>query len=249
MGRRAGRRSSRATRLASWRKAFGMSSAEAVAVLDAIRDALDGEPLTRDELADAVAERLGERAARRGRARQLRDDAQARRVPRRRRVRPAGRARRCASRARTAGWLRTGRRRRRARRWRTVIRRHLAAYGPASRETFARWFGMPSAAQAGKLIAALGDEVAAVSVEGWEGWMLRDGRGRGGGARARAASCRCCRRSTSTSSRRRARRRRCWRPRTRTASTAGRAGCRRCCSSTGGSPASGATSARAACSA
>ena len=55
-----------------------------------------------------------------------------------------------------------------------VIRRHLAAYGPASRETFARWFGMPSAAQAGRLIAALGDEVALVSVEGWEGWMLRD---------------------------------------------------------------------------
>jgi len=33
---------------------------------------------------------------------------------------------------------------------------------------------MSSAAQAGKLIAALGDEVAAVSVDGWEGWMLRD---------------------------------------------------------------------------
>jgi uncharacterized protein YcaQ len=31
---------------ASWRKAFGMSSAEAVAVLDAVRDALDGPPLT-----------------------------------------------------------------------------------------------------------------------------------------------------------------------------------------------------------
>ena len=46
--------------MASWRKAFGMSSAEAVAVLDAIRAALDGEPLTRDELADAVAEQLGD---------------------------------------------------------------------------------------------------------------------------------------------------------------------------------------------
>ena len=55
-----------------------------------------------------------------------------------------------------------------------VIRRHLAAYGPASRESFARWFGMPSAAQAGRLIAALGDDVAPVSVEGWEGWMLRE---------------------------------------------------------------------------
>lgn len=33
---------------ASWRKAFGMSTAEAEAVLDAIRDALDGEPLLRE---------------------------------------------------------------------------------------------------------------------------------------------------------------------------------------------------------
>src|SRR4051794_5915845 len=45
---------------ASWRKAFGMSSDEAVAVLDAIRDALAGDPLTRDELGDAVAATLGE---------------------------------------------------------------------------------------------------------------------------------------------------------------------------------------------
>lgn len=36
-----------------------MTSAEAVAVLDAIRTALVGEPLTRDELGDAVAELLG----------------------------------------------------------------------------------------------------------------------------------------------------------------------------------------------
>jgi hypothetical protein len=63
-----------------------------------------------------------------------------------------------------------------------VIRRHLAACGPASRETFARGFEMPSAAQASRLIVALRDEVAPVSVEGWERWLLRsDARvGRGG---------------------------------------------------------------------
>jgi uncharacterized protein YcaQ len=53
-----------------------------------------------------------------------------------------------------------------------VVRRHLAVYGPATRESFARWFGMSSVAQAGKLIAALGDEVAPVTVEGQDGWML-----------------------------------------------------------------------------
>ena len=48
---------------AAWRRAFGMTSAEAVAVLDAIRTALDGEPLTRDELGDAVAAALGDEVA------------------------------------------------------------------------------------------------------------------------------------------------------------------------------------------
>ena len=159
--------------MASWRKAFGMSSAEAVAVLDAIRDVLDGEPLTRDALGDAVGERLGDQRlgeAVRGsfgtmpKLAAFRGDVVF--------AKPAAQKVRFT---RPDRWLDPD--------WRpapsreamaAVIRRHLAAYAPASRETFARWFGMPSAAQAGKLIAALGDEVVSVSVEGWEGWMLRD---------------------------------------------------------------------------
>jgi uncharacterized protein YcaQ len=159
--------------MASWRKAFGMSSAEAVAVLDAIRECLDGEPLTRDELGDAVGERLG--VARLGEAVRGSFGTMPKLAAFRGDVvfaKPAGQKVRFT---RPDRWLDAE--------WRpapprgamaAVIRRHLAAYGPASRETFARWFGMPSAAQAGKLIAALGDEVAPVSVEGWEGWMLRD---------------------------------------------------------------------------
>ena len=224
---------------ASWRKAFGMTSAEAVAVLDAIRDALDGDPLTRDELADAVAdalgsERLGE--AVRGSFGTMPKLAAFRgdvvfappKGPKVRFTRP--------DRWLDADWGPDAAKPAMA----EVIRRHLAVYGPASRETFARWFGMSSAAQAGKLIAALGDEVAEVCVEGFAGWMLRADVGRRQ-RRGRAASSRCCRPSTSTSWRRRARRRRCWRRRTRIASTAGRAGCRRCCSSTVASPACGAT--------
>lgn len=158
---------------ASWRKAFGMTSAEAVAVLDAIRDALDGEPLTRDELADKVGERLGH--ARLGEAVRGSFGTMPKLAAFRGDVvfaKPAGQKVRFT---RPDRWL--------AADWRpgppresmaAVIRRHLAAYGPASRETFARWFGMPSAAQAGKLIAALGDDVAPVSVEGWDGWMLTE---------------------------------------------------------------------------
>jgi Winged helix DNA-binding domain len=55
---------------------------------------------------------------------------------------------------------------------RVVARRYLAAYGPASREAFARWFGSPSPAVAGRWLESLGDEVVTVSVEGDPGWML-----------------------------------------------------------------------------
>ena len=159
---------------ASWQSAFGMSSAEAVAVLDAIRDCLDGAPLTRDELGDAVGERLGD--ARLGEAVRGSFGTMPKLAAFRGDVvfaQPAGQRVRFT---RPDRWLDPD--------WKpavpareamaAVIRRHLAVYAPASRETFARWFGMSSAAQAGKLIAALGDDVAPVSVEGWEGWMLRE---------------------------------------------------------------------------
>jgi hypothetical protein len=178
---------------ASWRNAFGMSSAEAVAVLDAIRDALDGEPLTRDELADAVGERLGD--PRLGEA--VRGSFGT--MPKLAAFRgdvvfapPAGQRVRFTRPDRWLGpgWAPAPPREAMA----AVIRRHLAAYGPASRETFARWFGMSSTAQAGRLLAGLGDEVAAVSVEGWEGWMLR-----ADVADAARAGCRRCCSSTGAS--------------------------------------------------
>src|SRR4051794_25525051 len=156
---------------AAWRKAFGMSSEEAVAVLDAIRAALAGEPLTRDELGDAVADALGDA----GLGRAVRGSFGT--MPKLGAFRgdvcfaaPAGQKVRFT---RPDRWLGDG--------WEPappraamadVVRRHLAVYGPASRETFARWFGMSSAAQAGRLIAALGDEGVPVRVEGWDAWML-----------------------------------------------------------------------------
>jgi uncharacterized protein YcaQ len=157
--------------MASWRKAFGMTSEEAAAVLDAIREALAGEPLTRDELADAVAARLG--SARLGEAVRGSFGTMPKLAAFRGDVvfaKPVGQKVRFT---RPDRWLDAG--------WRpapvreamaAVIRRHLAAYGPATRESFARWFGMPSAAQAGRLIAGLREEVAEVVLDGARGWML-----------------------------------------------------------------------------
>jgi len=159
---------------ASWRKAFGMSSAEAVAVLEAIRTTLDGPPLTREDLAAAVTELLGD--ARLGDAVRgsfgtmpklaaLRGDVCF--------AKPAGQKVRFT---RPDLWLGP---------WQPVappraalagvLRRYLAVYGPATREDFARWFGMASAAQAGRELRALGDEVAEVTVDdAAAGWMLAD---------------------------------------------------------------------------
>jgi hypothetical protein len=39
-----------------------------------------------------------------------------------------------------------------------VARRYLTRYGPATREALARWFGMPSPAEAGRWLKGLGDE-------------------------------------------------------------------------------------------
>ena len=54
-----------------------------------------------------------------------------------------------------------------------MTRRYLGAFAPATREDLARWWGV-GAAQGGRMLAALGDEVAAVDVEGTAGWMLRE---------------------------------------------------------------------------
>jgi hypothetical protein len=157
---------------ASWRKAFGMTSAEAVAVLDAIPTALDGPPLTRDELGDAVTELLGavhlgdavrgsfgtmpKLAAFRGDV--VFAPPKGQRVRFTRPDRWLGDDWRPAAPKEAMAW---------------VARRHLAAYGPATRESFARWFGMPSAAQAGRILSSLGDEVAPVPLDGQASWMLR----------------------------------------------------------------------------
>jgi DNA glycosylase AlkZ-like len=54
---------------------------------------------------------------------------------------------------------------------REVTRRFLAANGPATREDYARWWGV-TPAKAGQRISELGDEVEEVDVEGEPRWIL-----------------------------------------------------------------------------
>jgi hypothetical protein len=143
----------------AWLRHHGLTREHADAMLDAIPVALDERQLTRDELAVEVARITGVKglddklkggfgdllkpAAFRGDLCFAPSDGQ--------RVRFA----------RPDQWLG---------RWKPVgtdeatlevARRYLTRYGPASREALARWFGMPSPAEAGRWLKRLGDEAVA----------------------------------------------------------------------------------------
>ena len=129
---------------------------------------------------------------------------------------------------------------------RRCVRTYLHAYGPAPREQFQRWFGMTSPAEAGRWIARArrrgvrGRRRGRARLDA----RRRRGGGRGGGAvRRRPAAARL------RPLRRRGAARRGGGPRRRAprrASTARRAGSRRSCWSTAGWPACGRTTPRAA---
>jgi len=154
----------------AWLRAHGLEREQADAMLAAIAAVLHGAQLTREELAAAVAERVGDP----GLADRLRggfgdllkpaaftgdlcfapSDGQ--------RVRFT----------RPADWLGAWETEEPERAAADVVRTYLRAYGPAPREQFQRWFGMTSPAEAGRWLAGLGDEAVEVDVEGSRGWML-----------------------------------------------------------------------------
>ena len=154
----------------SWLRFHGLTRPEADAMLAAIPVALDGHPLTREELADAVArlagvDHLAEKL--RGGFGDL--------------LKPAAfRGDLCFAPSlgqqvrftRPDRWLPAWEPVDTERAAQEVARRYLAAYGPATRDAFARWFGGASPAQAERLFRSLGDAVATVDVAGEPAWML-----------------------------------------------------------------------------
>jgi hypothetical protein len=152
----------------AWYRAFEITEAELDALCEAVSAALDGPPLTRDALADAVVELTGiehfgdklrhgfgvylKPAAFQGRlcfapnegrnVRFTRPDAWVG-------ARPDGDGAAALS---------------------AIARRYLDAYAPATREDLGRWWGA-SPAEAGRLLRGLGDAVETVDVEGTEAVM------------------------------------------------------------------------------
>lgn len=147
----------------------GVTPAELDAIMEGIPQALSDVPMTREQLADAVARRAGN--------------------PNLREVLLSGwgallkpsafRGELCfgPNQGQNVTFVRPGR-------WigpwhasdpqqalMEMARRYLRAYGPATPDDFARWWGI-QAGQAKRLFKSLGDDIAAVDVEGWQAWAL-----------------------------------------------------------------------------
>jgi len=139
-------------------RAFGYSREEALGLIEAIGEALDGRELTRAELAAAVGdERLLESwgamlkpAAAAGALVFARGEGQKVRF-----TRPDWAAEDPEASLAEA------------------TRRYLGSGGPVTREDVARWWGV-SPAEGGRMLNALGDEAAEVTVDGAPMWLLRE---------------------------------------------------------------------------
>ena len=154
----------------AWLRMIGCSADELRAILDAIADSLGETPLTRAQLADAVAERVGSHAEERmlsGWGEMLKPAAFEGSLacgP------PQGQSVTFVSPPRwLPGWEEPAS----EPAWREIVRRYLRAYGPAAREEFARWWGMQPA-PAGRILRASADELVEVDVEGYHGWALAE---------------------------------------------------------------------------
>jgi hypothetical protein len=144
------------------------------AVVEAIRDALDGRPLTREELGLEIERRVGAWATKPvfpafggqwpGWQLGLRQAALEGILA----FGPSQGAR--VTYVRLDQWVGELPEVDGATALREVCRRYLAAYGPATHVEFARWFSTPPRA-ALELMRSMGDALTEVDVEGWRAWL------------------------------------------------------------------------------
>lgn len=57
--------------------------------------------------------------------------------------------------------------------WQEIVRRYFTTYGPATREEFARWWGMQPA-PAGRVMKATGIQLGEVEIDEQRGWVLAE---------------------------------------------------------------------------
>jgi Winged helix DNA-binding domain len=155
----------------AWLRMIGMTAAQLRATLDAIRTSLGARPVTREQLAERVSRVVGGRA----RDRMLSGWGEM--------LKPASFEGSLISgppRGQSVTFVRPDR-------WlkdwtvldgeeamREVLRRYLRAYGPATREEFARWWGTQPA-PAGRVMASMPDgELSEVNVEGIRCWAVAE---------------------------------------------------------------------------
>ena len=152
-----------------WLRNFGISSEEHEQLLAAVSEALSSGMLTREELAGEVERLTGSP-----------DQAERVRGSWGAYLKPAAyRGQLCFGPAagqnvrfaRPDLWLGDWQRVDSATALAEVTRRYLSAYGPATREDVARWWGV-TPPEAGAMLKALGDEIAAVDVGGASMWLL-----------------------------------------------------------------------------
>jgi hypothetical protein len=152
----------------AWLRMIGMDETELRATLAAIRDALGARPITREQLAEKVAAKVGPK----GRDRMMSGWGEMLKPaafhgylcsgP------PSGQSVRFV---RPDRWIEDWDVPEAEEAWGEIVRRYFSAYGPATREEFARWWGMQPA-PAGRVIRASATQLTEVQIEGQRAWAL-----------------------------------------------------------------------------
>jgi Winged helix DNA-binding domain len=164
----------------AWLRGFGVTRKQYAAILEGVPRTLGARPKTREQLADA----LGELGGAKLREKLLSGWGALLKPSARRGDLCFGPNRgRNVTFVRPDRWLRGFRRLDQVEGLREVVRRFLAAYGPATGDDFTRWLGFRGA-EGKRMLRELGDELVEVEVAGQAAWLLADDLARLKGASA-----------------------------------------------------------------